>query len=60
MIRHVAPSRPDAIIVMCTNFRGSPVASALTEELQISVIDSVRAPVLDLVGQLSGPEENKG
>lgn len=41
MVRDVAASNPQAIAIVCTNFRGAPVAAALEAELGIPVIDSV-------------------
>ncbi|WP_138933404.1 maleate cis-trans isomerase family protein [Roseovarius arcticus] len=41
LIREVAPSRPEAIAVICTNFRGAAVAAALEKDLGIPVLDSV-------------------
>ncbi|WP_299476832.1 aspartate/glutamate racemase family protein [uncultured Roseibium sp.] len=41
MIRDVAEARPDAIAVVCTNFRGAPVAAELEAELDIPIIDSI-------------------
>lgn len=41
MVRHVATARPDAIAIICTNFRGAPIAQALEDEIGIPVIDSV-------------------
>nr|WP_309503364.1 Asp/Glu/hydantoin racemase [uncultured Roseovarius sp.] len=41
MIRDVAPSQPDAIAIICTNFRGAPVAAALEVELGVTILDSV-------------------
>ena len=41
MVREVAASKPDAIAIVCTNFRGAPVAAALEAETGIPVIDSV-------------------
>lgn len=41
MIREVADSQPDAIAIVCTNFRGAPVAAAIEEETGIPVLDSV-------------------
>ncbi len=41
LVRGVAESRPDAIAVVCTNFRGAPVAAALEAETGIPVYDSV-------------------
>jgi maleate isomerase len=54
MIRRVAEAGPQAIIVMCTNLRGSPVAEALSAELGITVIDSVRAVVQELITRIGG------
>ncbi len=45
MIRDVAVARPDAIAVICTNFRGAPVAGHLEEEIDITIVDSVAAAV---------------
>ncbi|WP_370553405.1 aspartate/glutamate racemase family protein [Falsirhodobacter sp. alg1] len=41
LVRNVAASGPQAISILCTNFRGAPVAAALEEELGIPVLDSV-------------------
>lgn len=41
MIRQVAHSGPDAIAVVCTNFRGAGVAAELEAELGLPVLDSV-------------------
>lgn len=41
LIRDVAASQPDAIAVICTNFRGAPVAETLEAELRLPVLDSV-------------------
>ena len=43
MVRRVARSRPDAILIMCTNMRGAEVATALEAELGIPVMDSALA-----------------
>jgi maleate isomerase len=40
MFRQVAPSRPDAILALCTNFPAAPVVPALEEELGIPIFDS--------------------
>jgi len=40
MVREVFVSRPDAIFIMCTNLRGALVASRLSTELQLSIVDS--------------------
>jgi maleate isomerase len=42
MIRAVARQRPDAIVVMCTNFAGADLVEPLGAELGIPIIDSVR------------------
>lgn len=41
MIRDVAECKPDAIAIVCTNFRGAAVAAELEAELGVPVIDSV-------------------
>jgi maleate isomerase len=41
MVRKVAVSQPDAIAILCTNFRGAPVAADLEKETGIPVLDSV-------------------
>ncbi len=41
MVRDVAASGPDAIAIVCTNFRGAPIAEALEAEFAIPIIDSV-------------------
>lgn len=41
MIREVALAKPDAIAVVCTNFRGAPVAAEIEAETGIPVLDSV-------------------
>ncbi|MGF9693968.1 aspartate/glutamate racemase family protein [Rhizobium sp. 0TCS1.26] len=41
MCRQVAQSRPDAIVILCTNMRGPLVAAELERELGIPVLDSV-------------------
>jgi maleate isomerase len=45
MAREVAQSRPDAIVILCTNLRGAPLVPALEAELDIPVYDSVSAVV---------------
>lgn len=45
MIRDVAGSKPDAIIVLCTNFRGTRIVEEMEKELGIPVYDSVSATV---------------
>ena len=41
LIREVAKTKPDAIVVLCTNFRGAEVVHSLEEELGIPIYDSV-------------------
>jgi len=41
MLRDVARSKPEAIAVFCTNFRGARLAARLEEELGIPILDSV-------------------
>lgn len=45
MIRAVARSRPEAIVVLCTNLRGAPLVPALEAELDIPIYDSVATVV---------------
>jgi len=45
MIREVAKDRPEAIIVLCTNFRGAPLVEELEREIGIPIYDSVSATV---------------
>lgn len=53
--RRVAGARPDAIIVMCTNLRGAPLAAALAEETGIPVLDSVAVTVEHCLERLGRP-----
>lgn len=41
LIREVAKNKPEAIVVLCTNFRGAEVVHSLEEELGIPIYDSV-------------------
>jgi maleate isomerase len=41
MVRDVATARPDVIAILCTNFRGAPVAEDLEDQAGIPVLDSV-------------------
>lgn len=41
MVREVAEARPDAIAIVCTNFRGAPDAARIEAETGIPVLDSV-------------------
>jgi len=40
-VRTVARSRPDAVIIHCTNLRGAEVAGRLERQLEMPVLDSV-------------------
>jgi maleate isomerase len=52
LVREVAAARPEAVIVLCTNFRGAPVAEALEADLDIPVIDSVAITAAATLGQV--------
>ncbi|WP_424929182.1 maleate cis-trans isomerase family protein [Amaricoccus tamworthensis] len=41
MIEQVAEAKPDAIAVVCTNFRGAPVAERIERETGVPVLDSI-------------------
>ncbi|MGJ8583483.1 MAG: maleate cis-trans isomerase family protein [Marinosulfonomonas sp.] len=41
MIEQVAKAKPDAIAVVCTNFRGAAVAASIEDAIGIPVLDSV-------------------
>ena len=45
MIRRTAAQRPEAIVILCTNFKGTALAAELEEELNIPIIDSVSITV---------------
>lgn len=45
MIREVAKDKPEAIVVLCTNFRGAPLVEELEREINIPIYDSVSATV---------------
>jgi maleate isomerase len=48
-VRTAAASRPDAVVILCTNVRGAEVSEQLEHELEIPILDSV---VLSLRGAL--------
>ncbi len=53
MIRDVAAAVPDAISIVCTNFRGAPIAAEMEQETGIPLIDSVSitaAKCLSMIG----------
>ena len=41
MVREVAKSKPEAITIFCTNFRGGEVVEELEKELNIPIYDTV-------------------
>jgi maleate isomerase len=49
MARQVGASRPDAILILCTNLRGAPLVQQIEREMETPVLDSV---VLGLLGGL--------
>jgi maleate isomerase len=55
MITSVARSRPEAVVVMCTNMRGAHLARELEAELGIVLIDSVSAFVWKALQLLGAP-----
>jgi maleate isomerase len=58
MVRSVATSRPDAIILYCTNFPGAHLVAELEVELGIPIYDSVSVCVwkcLRLIGCDTAP-----
>jgi len=44
-IRQLARSKPDLIFIMCTNLRGARIASSLSDELGIRIVDSAAASI---------------
>ncbi|HLS42513.1 MAG TPA: aspartate/glutamate racemase family protein [Paenalcaligenes sp.] len=53
MIREVAQDKPDAITVLCTNFRGTGLVDRLEKELGIPIYDSISVTLwhsLELAG----------
>lgn len=45
MVREVARSRPEAIVILCTNLRGAGIVGKLERELGIPIYDSVSVTV---------------
>ncbi|MEQ5872443.1 aspartate/glutamate racemase family protein [Sagittula sp. NFXS13] len=41
LVADVAQSKPDAIAIVCTNFRGAPVAAGIEQATGVPVLDSV-------------------
>ncbi|MGQ9367846.1 maleate cis-trans isomerase family protein [Azospirillum sp. ST 5-10] len=57
LIRAVAEARPQAIAVLCTNFRGTPLAGRLEGELGIPILDSVAVTVWKTLALLGEPTQ---
>jgi maleate isomerase len=53
MAREVAVAPVDAILILCTNLAGASIAPALSRELSIPVLDSVRVAVSHSLALLS-------
>jgi len=49
MVEQVGASRPEAILILCTNLKGAPLVRAIERKLKLPVLDSV---VLGLLGGL--------
>lgn len=61
LCRDVATSKPDAICVFCTNFRGAAVAPIIEKELGIPVYDTVSTALWQSLGLAGGdPASVKG
>lgn len=52
MIRDVAQSSPEAISILCTNFRGAPQAASLEAETGIPILDSVSVTAAHCIREL--------
>jgi maleate isomerase len=52
MVREVARTPLDAVLILCTNLRGAPVADSLTDELGVPVLDSVAVAVRHSLARL--------
>jgi maleate isomerase len=61
LIREVAEKRPNAIVVLCTNFRAAPIVEQLEHELDIPIFDSIAVVVWKSL-QMSGvrPDSIRG
>ena len=46
LLRAVAATRPDALVIVCTNMRAGPLASTIEAELGIPVLDSIATALL--------------
>jgi maleate isomerase len=58
LVREVAASQPDAIVILCTNLRGGPLVAELEAELGIPILDSVAAVVWKSL-QLAGADTRR-
>ena len=58
LVRQVAEHRPDAITVLCTNFRGAPVVNELEHAVGIPIYDSVATAVWQAL-RLGGVETRR-
>lgn len=56
MVRQAAVASVDAILILCTNLAGASIAPALSRELSVPVLDSVRVAVSHSLALLSGGE----
>lgn len=54
MVREVACSPVDAILILCTNLAGSSIAPALSRELGVPILDSVRVAIEHSLALLAG------
>ncbi|WP_417672410.1 aspartate/glutamate racemase family protein [Pseudodonghicola sp.] len=52
MIEQVADAKPDAIAIVCTNFRGAPVAERIEAETGIPVLDSIAVTAAHCMGEM--------
>ena len=57
MIREVAQSRPDAVVVLCTNMDAVDLAAGLERELDLPVLDSIAATLWSVLELLHLPKE---
>lgn len=58
MARDVATAKPEAIVILCTNLRGAPLAEELEAELGIPVYDSIATVVWKSL-QLAGADTRR-
>ena len=55
MCREVAPAKPEAIVILCTNMRGPLIAADLERELGLPVLDSVAFTLWGCLKELGIP-----